>query len=185
MSLLQEALVVRKNLAVPAADPEWDLLSRYDLLRNKPPSSLQERVLRFARRLLAATGLMPPHVTKYRWLPSLKLVPVAEDARAIVIWAPGVGRDDLRRACEGFSNRFAANSGLVPVLVTDVADFAYFSRLGWLVEYLPELSGEGQSYRDRKMRHLAWRYRDALIVPESAAFASVEEWDVLLRVSGK
>jgi hypothetical protein len=183
VNLVEEALELRKGLAGLAAEPEWDLLSRYDLLRRKPPSSLTERVLRFAQRLLAATGLTPPHVTKYPWLPTLKLAPVAEDARPVLLWAPGVERDELRKACEGFSKRFAPNSRLVPVLVTDVADFAYFSRLGWLVEYLPELSGEGLSYRDRKKRHLAWRYRDALIVPASAAFASAEEWDVLLKVS--
>lgn len=180
MSVVQETLTLRRELAGLAADPEWDVLARYDLLGKKPPQSLQERALRFARRLLAATGLIPPHVTKYPWRSTLKHVPVVEDVRALLIWAPGVRRDELRQACEDFSRRLKSNSALVPVLVTDVADFAYFSRLGWLVEYLPELSGEGRSYRERKRRYLAWRYRDALIVPVSAGLANEVEWGELM-----
>lgn len=172
--------MLRRELAGMATDPEWDLFARYDLLGKKPPRSLQERVLRLARRMVAETGLIPPHVTKYPWLPTLKHVLVAEDARTLLIWAPGAKRDELRQACEGFSTRLKGNSALAPVLVTDVADFSYFSRLGWLVEYLPELSGDVGSYRERKRRYLAWRYRDALVVPISAGLASEAEWDELI-----
>jgi len=59
------------------------------------------------------------------------------------IWAMGVGQDDLCEACEGFLRRIDAESSRVPVLVTD---FAYFSRLQWLVGSVPELSGEGSSF---------------------------------------
>ena len=58
---MQEALALRRELAGLAADPEWDLFARYDLLRKKPLQSLQDRLFRFAGRFLAATGLMPPH----------------------------------------------------------------------------------------------------------------------------
>jgi hypothetical protein len=58
--------------------------------------------------------------------------------------------------------------GFVPVLVTNVADFAFFSRLGWLVEYVPALSAPAGGYAERKQRHLAWRYRDAPALPVSA-----------------
>ena len=185
LSILEEALTLRRELAALACKPEWDLLTRHDLLRKKPPQSLQDRMLRQARRLLAATGLIPPHVTKYPWLPTLKHVPLAAGAGALLIWAPGVGRDELRQACEGFSRRLKGSSSLAPVLVTDLADFAYYSRLGWLVEYLPELSGEGQSYRERKLRYLAWRYRDAMMVPISAGVASEAEWCDLLGLVPK
>jgi hypothetical protein len=57
--------------------------------------------------------------------------------------------------------------GFAPVLVTDVADFAFFSRLGWLVEYVPPLSAPAGEYAGRKQRHLAWLYRDALALPAS------------------
>jgi hypothetical protein len=56
--------------------------------------------------------------------------------------------------------------------VTDVADFAFFSRLGWLVEYLPELSGQGEPYDERKARLLARLYRGAPAVPVRAGLES-------------
>jgi len=184
LSIVAETLALRRELTALASTPEWDLLSRHDLLGNKPPPLFQDRVFRFARKLFAATGLIPPYVTKYSWLPTLKHAPKAADAKALLIWAPGVGRDELRQACEGFSGRLKDNTSLAPVLVTDVADFAYFSRLGWLVEYLPELSGEGPSFRERKRRYLAWRYRDALAVPVAAGLASEMEWmNLLQRIS--
>ena len=185
MSIIEETRALRRELAALAAEPEWGLLARYDLLGKKPPQSLQDRVSRLARRLLTVSGLAPPHVTKYPWVPTLKHATVVADAKALLIWAPGMGRNELRQACEGFSKRLKGNSSLAPVLVTDVADFTYYSRLGWLVEYLPELSGEGKSYQERKLRHLAWRYRDALIVPMTAGLASEAEWNALLEVSCK
>lgn len=181
MNIVEETFALRREWAALATKPEWDLLTRHDLLSKKPPSSFHDRAFRLARKLLAATGLLPPHVTKYSWLPTLKHAPLAADAKVLLIWTHGVGRDELRQACEGFSRRLKGNSSLAPVLVTDVADFAYFSRLGWLVEYLPELSGEGQSYRERKRRYLAWRYRYALIVPVSVGLASETEWSALME----
>jgi hypothetical protein len=180
MTVIEETLALRLDLAALAAEPEWDLLTRHDLLAKKPPQSLQDRVLRILNQFLAATGLFRPHVTKYPWLPTLKHAPVAADARALLIWALGAGRHELRQASEGFSVKLLVKPDLVPVLVTDVADFAYFSRLGWLVEYLPELSGAGASYQERKRRHLAWCYREALIVPVSAGCLNQAQWDELL-----
>jgi hypothetical protein len=185
LNIVEETFVLRRKLAVLAAKPEWDLLTRCDLLSKKQPSCFRDRAFRLARKSLAATGLFPPHVTKYSWLPTLKQAPLVVDAKALLIWAPEVERTELRRACEGFSRRLEGNSSLAPVLVTNVADFAYFSRLGWLVEYLPELSGEGQSYGKRKRRYLAWRYRDALIVSVSAGLASETEWNALMEASSR
>jgi hypothetical protein len=45
--------------------------------------------------------------------------------------------------------------GYAPVLITDVAEFAFFSRLGWLVEYVPKLSAPAEAYAARKLRYLA------------------------------
>jgi hypothetical protein len=89
----------------------------------------------------------------------------------------------LRAACVGFSSKLQGGHHLAPVLVTDIADFAFYSRLGWLVEYVPSLSGEGPSLRERKEAYLAWRYRDACIVPLSAGLASAPEWNALLKLS--
>jgi hypothetical protein len=182
LSIVAQTHALRQECARLAAKPEWDLLTRYDLLGKKPPSSLKERVWRGARRLLAALSLVPPQVTKYPWQPTLKHALASAEAGTILIWALGADRDALRAACERFSARLNTGVALVPVLVTDVADFAYFSRLGWLVEYLPELDGDGQSYRARKRAYLAWRYRDACIVPLDAALTSDTEWHALLQV---
>lgn len=185
VSLVQETHVLRLQLAAWAADPEWPLLSRYDLLGNKPPRSLFGRMVRWLRGRMAQLGLVRPHLSKYSWLPALKHAAYAPEGKTLLIWAPGVSRAELRRACDGFGQRLRSDSGLVPVLVTDVADFAYFSRLPWLIEYLPELSGEEQSYRERKQRYLAWRYREAMIVPVSAGLATAEEWEQILAMGGR
>jgi hypothetical protein len=183
LSIVDDTQALRRELAALAAKPEWDLLTRYDLLGKKPPSSLKEHWWRRAKRVLATSGLISPHVTKYPWLPTLKHAPVAAEARTLAIWALGVDRHELRAACEGFLKQLESGAPLVPVLVTDVADFAHFSRLGWMVEYLPELDGEGQSYRERKHAYLAWRYRDARVVPWTAGRATELEWNALLKVS--
>ncbi len=176
MNLVQETYALRETLAAWAADPEWSLLCRYDLLREKPSSSLGNRWFCRVKSMLARLGLVRPHVTKYSWLPTLKYAQPNGDFTTLLIWALGVKQEDLRAACEGFVKRLDAASGIVPVLVTDVPDFYYFSRLKWLIEYVPELSGDSPSYRDRKQHYLAWRYRDALVVPASVGSASETEW---------
>ncbi|KAA1008224.1 hypothetical protein FVF58_23095 [Paraburkholderia panacisoli] len=179
MSVITEAEVLRRELKALAAKPEWDLLTRYDLLGKKLPPSLQERV----RHLLASAGLISPHVTQYPWLPTLKHRPVSADFKTVMIWALDADRHQLRAACEGFSKKLQGGDDLAPVLVTDIADFASYSRLGWLVEYVPSLSGEGPSLQQRKQAYLAWRYRDACILPLSAGLASEPEWNALLKLS--
>lgn len=183
MSVIVEAKALRRQVKALAAKPEWDLLQRYDLLVNRPPSSCQARAWGCLRRLLSSVGLISPHVTPYLWLPTLKHTPVFADVKPVMIWALGADRDQLRAACEGFAKKLQSGAGLAPVLVTDIADFAFYSRLGWLVEYVPELSGEGPSWYQRKQAYLAWRYRDACIVPLSAGLASDPEWRALLKLS--
>jgi hypothetical protein len=183
VSVIAEAKALRRELKALAGRPEWDLLTRYDLLGKKPPSSWQERVWRCGRHLLASMGLISPHVTQYPWLPTLKHRPVSADVKTVMIWALGADRHRLRAACEGFSKKLEGGDDLALVLVTDVADFAFYSRLGWLVEYVPSLSGEGPSLQQRKEAYLAWRYRDACIVPLSAGLASEPEWNALLKLS--
>jgi hypothetical protein len=85
-----------------------------------------------------------------------------------VIWAFGMDRDTLRAACRGLETLTSTLPGFVPILITDVRDFAFFSRLGWLVEYVPTLSAPASAYAERKRRYLAWRYRDVPAVHASA-----------------
>lgn len=183
MSVITEAKVLRRQLKSLAAQPEWELLTRYDLLADKPSLSSAGRVGRFCRRLLASAGVMSPQVTPYPWLSTLKHRPVSADVKTVMIWAPGADRHHLRVACEAFSTRLQGATHLAPVLVTDISDFGFYSRLGWLVEYLPDLSGDGPSLQQRKQAYLAWRYRDACILPLSAGLASESEWNALLKLS--
>jgi hypothetical protein len=185
LNIVAETRALRRELRALAANPDWDLLTRHDLLSKKPPSSLKERVWRRARKVLATLGLVSPHITAYPWKVTLKHALAKGDEQTVMIWALDAQPGDLRRACEGFSNRFKRNSNFVPVLVTDVADFAHFSRLGWLVEYVPKLNGAGPSYRERKRAYLAWRYRDARALPVSAGLASDTEWNAVLKLKRK
>ncbi|MBC8729029.1 hypothetical protein [Paraburkholderia sp. UCT2] len=182
MSVIVETKALRRRLKAVARGHEWSLLQRYDLLGKKPPASRKERVWRYVRHLLASVKLISPHVTQYSWLATLKHRPSSAEVQTVMIWAVDTDRHQLRHACEGFSKKLHNRDELAPVLVTDIADFAFYSRLGWLVEYVPSLSGEGPSLHERKQAYLAWRYRDACIVPLSAGLASEPEWHALLTL---
>ncbi len=182
MSILEETQRLRQELTALARDSDQALRVRYDLLRDKPPATLGARLIRIALRGLASLGLAAPSVTSFAWLPTLKHAQPDGEYRTLVIWAVGIERAELRRCCEGFVKRLDAASGIIPVLVTDVPDFAYYSRLKWLVEYVPDLSGDGVSYRERKQRYLAWRYRDALVVPAAAGCADLADWNRLMEM---
>ena len=88
-----------------------------------------------------------------------------------------IDRDELRSACDRIRELQTRSPGWAPVLITDVADFAFFSRLGWLVEYVPSLSAPADGYSGRKLRYLAWRYRD---VPALSVAAEMKD-DMLLE----
>ncbi len=51
-----------------------------------------------------------------------------------------------------------------------------------MVEYLPELEGKGLPYQERKRDYLAWRYRDAVVVPAAAGLLDEENWNRLLQM---
>lgn len=178
---VEETRVLRQELAGLATRPVGDFLVRYDLLSKKSPSTLWGRVDSAAQRLLAKIGILPSNINQYKWLPALKHNVFVPGAKTLLIWAVGAERDPLRNACLGFQQLLTDRQDLVPVLVADVADFAWFSRLGWLVEYLPKLDGEGQSYQEKKRNYLAWRYRDAIVVPAAAGLLDEEHWNRLLR----
>jgi len=168
MSLREETETLRRSLEQLADEAETGLGRRYALLF-PPPDSLS-----LYRRLRVNVGLLLRWLGLRRarplepWLTGLNHVEGSEGARPFVIWALATDRDTLRAACRGFEALQAALPGWIPVLITDVADFAFFSRLGWLVEYVPEMSGPADNYAERKRRYLAWRYRDAPALPVSA-----------------
>ena len=167
MTLAEEIEALRRQLEMLASASEPLLTARY-ALRFPPPEqlSLYRRVRLAVGRTLRDLGLRRSRPVE-PWLPGLRHQH-GSDERPFIIWAIGADRDVLREACRGFASLENALSGRVPVLVTDVADFAYFSRLGWLVEYVPTLSPPAEHYATRKARYLAWRYRDAPALPISA-----------------
>jgi hypothetical protein len=121
------------------------------------------------------------------WPATLKCSRVSAKAKPLLIWAVGVDRDTLRRACKEFSELWADLPEFAPVLVTDVADFAFFSRLGWLIEYVPELAGEGEAYDERKLTLLARLYKGAPVLPLRAGLEiesreqDVRNWNLRLE----
>lgn len=172
---------LRQHLEELASEAEPDLIRRYAL--RLPPDERTRLYRRFRRGLglfLRRLGLRPTQPLE-PWHPGLKYVARSEEARTFLIWALGADRKTLRAACRGFQSLHAASPDWAPVLVTDVADFAFYSRLGWLVEYVPELSAPAGGYAARKQRYLAWRYRDARAVPVSAGLQEgVRTEDLLL-----
>lgn len=87
----------------------------------------------------------------------------------------------IKQACVALKEYLASFPKVAPVLVTDHADFALYSRLGWLVEYLPKTFPNADEYIDRKLRYLAWRYKYAEVIPLSAGLAPAEECNYLLK----
>jgi hypothetical protein len=151
---------------------EARLFRRYGRLRPLERTSAWRRARKLAGALLRRLGIRkstPPEP----WIPMLKHAPAGDDARPLVIWALGLEREALRAACRNFQELQVRVPQLVPVLVTDVADFAFFSRLGWLVEYVPALGAPASRYAERKRRYLAWRYRDARVVPASVGLGEL------------
>ncbi len=168
MSARAEIEALRRHLEELASAAETGLAERYALrpLPGERPS-LYRRSRKALGRILRRLGLRRTQPLE-PWLPGLKHVECSDEAKPLVIWALGTERETLRAACRRFETLQASSPGWVPVLVTDVPDFAFFSRLRWLVEYVPVLSAPAGGYAERKRRHLAWRYRDAPAIPVSA-----------------
>ena len=169
MSLSSETAHLRKELTRSFGRAEPRLAKRYERL---PLESLTpfQRFRKAAGRLRRRLFRHPLPLAE-PWLPALKHFESGEVARPLVIWALGTDRETLREACMGFETLYASLPGFAPVLVTDVADFAFFSRLHWLVEYVPSLAPPAARYAERKRRYLAWLYRDAPVLPVSAGLS--------------
>lgn len=168
MSLGQETRELRQRVEQWSREADTDLPRHYAL--RYPPL----RSLGMYRRLRTLVGLLLRRLGLRRspplepWLPALKHLECSEGTNPFVIWAVGTDRDTLREACRGFISLQAALPGWFPILITDVADFSFFSRLGWLVEYVPARDESPAGYSDRKRRYLAWRYKNAPVLPASA-----------------
>ena len=172
MSLQGDIESLQQQLAQWVGEADVDLAQRYAL---RP---VQSEKLSPYRRLRRAVGLILRELGLRRapplepWLSGLNHVEYSDGATPLVIWALGMDRDTLRAMCRGFETRHATAPDFAPILVTDVPDFAFFSRLGWLVEYVPSLSAPAGDYAERKRRYLAWRYRDVPALPVSAGLTA-------------
>lgn len=171
MNLGAEMKMLRQRLDELARTEDGEFTKRYALRRPPLPPGLYWRLRAIAGRTvrrMEQMGILRPDP----WPASLKHSPASARAKPFLIWAVGTERDTLREACSGFAEMQHSLPGFAPVLVTDVADFAFFSRLGWLVEYLPPIPGGGEPYENRKTRLLARLYRGAPVVPVSAGLKS-------------
>lgn len=179
MSLTQKTEDLRCRLRQWATFPEWALLVRYELLPQKPSPELHKRCTQKLGRLLRVWGLSRDRYRKQIWQAGLKHAPTSGN-RILLIWSDVPDKASSRKACSGLQHLLAIRPSYVPVLVTPLADFAFYSRLGWLVEYLPEIPGTGTDYTERKRHYLAWRYRDAVVIPLSAGLCSTEDFTQLV-----
>ncbi len=180
MSVHDEAMSLREAFRVLSADMDKSVLLRYSL----PQHGMWRRSLQKCATVLSERGLKLGYVPRHVWPAGLKHGLSGAGRRTLLVWAPGVevmhgSSLDVREVCLGFGRLLENTSEFVPVLVTDKPEFAFYSRLGWLVEFLPTLSADAQAYRDDKLRYLAWRYRDAVLVPAVAAFVSESDWRTL------
>ena len=170
MNLHAEAESLRRRLSQLAHEFDTGINQRYALHFPPEKPSLHRRLRTNAGRLLRWLGLMRPLPARPApplepWLTELSHVDYGSAARPLLIWAMDIYRDELRSACDRIRELQTGSPGWAPVLVTDVADFAFFSRLNWLVEYVPSLSAPADGYFARKLSYLAWRYRDVPALP--------------------
>lgn len=174
MTTREEAKSLRRRLDQLANEFDTGINQRYDLqFISSEELKLGRRLRRATGRLLRRLGLMRPLPARpppplEPWLTELSYVDYSVAAKPLLIWAMNIDRDELCSACGRIKELQTGSPGWAPVLVTDVADFAFFSRLNWLVEYVPSLSAPADGYSEHKLRYLAWRYRDVPALPVTA-----------------
>lgn len=179
MDITQKTQQLRAQLRTWANDPDWDLMVRYELLPQKPPAQWHQRLPQRVGRLFRVMGLDRTRYHNLGWHAGLKHSSFKPEAKPLLFWSEGAGQKAIRAACAGAQCLLQCHPECLPVLVTDMADFSFYSRLHWLVEYLPHL-GDDAAYYDRKRRYLAWRYRAALKLPLAAGLVGQKEFDTLI-----
>lgn len=182
MTTEEEVRNLRRHLQ-KLADGRDEALYRYQLRWPPMPPGTYWRLrwlVGWTLRLLESMGVKKPD----GWPVTLKHAAGGPGitARPLLVWAVGVDRNALREACPLLVDLQRAAPDFSPVLITDVADFTAFSRLHYLVEYLPSLKGEGAAYEDRKARLLARLYRGAPVLTVRAILENSGEPQTLRRL---
>lgn len=157
---------LRQHLNQLAEEFDCSISQRYALHFWTPEEpSLDERlrtnvvlVMRWLRLKPPAPPIAPPPPPE-PWLTELNHVDYGNTAKPLLVWALDIDRDELRSVCARIRKLQAGSPGWAPVLVTNIADFAFFSRLTWLVEYVPSLSAPADGYPGRRFRYLTWLNR--------------------------
>ena len=173
VSLKEEINALERHLRELAAHNDDELAARYLIKRSPRPKGLYWQLRGIVGSIVRWLEARWPW-RKDPWPVSLKQQPTDPQAKPLLIWGVGTSRETLREACTNLSERWDSFPGFAPVLITDEADFAFFSRLGWLVEYLPQLAGQGEPYEERKLKFLARLYRGAPVIPVSAGLEDLE-----------
>lgn len=108
-----------------------------------------------------------------RWDPGLNFCP--REGRALVLFHQGKDSEKARQAALNIQALLDSRP-FSPVLITPMPDFHFYIRLGWLVEFLPEMG----SYSESKLRYLCARYRSAVWLPLEAGLAPRDKLRELL-----
>ena len=179
MNIVKQTQQLRAQLCSWAKRPDWELMVRYELLPQKKLPNWPQRFSQKVGRALRIMGLSRTRYRNQKWHSALKHASFQPEARTLLFWAERMEQKKMRDACTRAGCLLQNHPGFVPVLVTDSADFLFYSRLHWLVEYLPHL-GQGPDYYNQKRRYLAWRYRDALALPLDAGLVDQKKFDALI-----
>jgi hypothetical protein len=141
-SLKEEVKALEQHLRKLAAHTDDELAARYLIKRSPRPKGLYWQLRGIVGSVLRWFQAWWPWRQK-PWPVSLKQLPIDPKAKPLIIWAVGSDRNTLREACTGLSKQWNSMPGYAPVLITDIADFAFFSRLGAWKSIVSRHSGEG------------------------------------------
>lgn len=125
---------------------------KYFLLGEQQRKSFFKNPVRWASLLRKRLRLRP-------WQAGLKHKEVfIGREQVLLIIALGVAQQSIREFCTELDGKLSKEGAQIPVLLTDTADFSFYSRLGWLVEYVPDMD---TPYGKAKLDYLALRYQGA------------------------
>ena len=173
-SLFEKTKMLRKTWQHMSKFP-WKFLISYSASSRQCSLPLRQRLCCFTFHALQLTRLLLS-----RWHTGLKHG-CANPSGTVVILDDLDDHSDFHQVCTSLKEHLANCPSLAPVLITSHADFAFYSRLGWLVEYLPRTLPNYEVYIERKKRYLAWRYKYALVLPLYAGRATEEEFKALMQ----